>query len=60
MKRQEKFIRREFNEQGFGGRFGVGLPRISNGSILFLQHIISKMKAKSEGGTRLAIVFRKI
>lgn len=56
-KPQQKFIKREFDEQGFGGRFGAGLPRISDGSLLFLQHMISKMKSKDEGGTRLAIVF---
>ncbi|HVA65906.1 MAG TPA: class I SAM-dependent DNA methyltransferase [Elusimicrobiota bacterium] len=56
-KRQEQFIRRESEEQGFGGRFGAGLPRINDGSFLFLQHMMSKMKDAKEGGTRLAIVF---
>ncbi|MBI4677788.1 MAG: SAM-dependent DNA methyltransferase [Elusimicrobia bacterium] len=56
-KPQETFIRRESEEQGFGGRFGAGLPRINDGSLLFLQHMISKMKDPKEGGTRLAIVF---
>ncbi|MEK7680367.1 MAG: class I SAM-dependent DNA methyltransferase, partial [Deltaproteobacteria bacterium] len=56
-KPEEDFIRREHEEQGFGGRFGVGLPRINDGSFLFLLHMISKMKAVKEGGTRLAIVF---
>lgn len=56
-KPQETFIRRESEEQGFGGRFGAGLPRINDGSFLFLQHMISKMKDPNEGGTRLAIVF---
>ena len=51
------FIKREHEEQGFGGRFGAGLPRINDGSLLFLQHMISKMKDLAEGGTRLAIVF---
>lgn len=51
------FIKKEHDEQGFGGRFGAGLPRISDGSLLFLQHMISKMKPPEEGGTRLAIVF---
>ncbi|MBN1459787.1 MAG: SAM-dependent DNA methyltransferase [Armatimonadetes bacterium] len=50
-------IKREHEEQGFGGRFGAGLPRINDGSLLFLQHMISKMKTPEEGGTRLAIVF---
>ena len=56
-KPQENIIRREHEEQGFGGRFGAGLPRINDGSLLFLQHMISKMKESKEGGTRLAIVF---
>ncbi len=47
----------EHSAQGFAGRFGAGLPRINDGSFLFLQHMISKMKSLSEGGARLAIVF---
>ena len=54
---QADFIRREHEEQGFGGRFGAGLPRINDGSLLFLLHMISKMKDAKDGGTRLAIVF---
>ena len=54
---QADFIKREHEEQGFGGRFGAGLPRINDGSLLFLLHMISKMKDPKEGGTRLAIVF---
>ncbi|NOQ33299.1 MAG: N-6 DNA methylase, partial [Methanosarcinales archaeon] len=56
-KPQQNFIRKEHEEQGFGGRFGAGLPRINDGSFLFLQHQISKMKDPEEGGTRLSIVF---
>jgi len=56
-KPEEDAIRKEHEEQGFGGRFGAGLPRINDGSLLFLQHMISKMKPPKEGGTRLAIVF---
>jgi type I restriction enzyme M protein len=56
-KPEEQFIRREHAEQGFGGRFGAGLPRINDGSLIFLQHMISKMKDPKEGGTRLGIVF---
>jgi len=56
-KPEADFIKREHEEQGFGGRFGAGLPRINDGSLLFLQHMISKMKDPKEGGTRLAIVF---
>lgn len=56
-KPEEDFIRREHEEQSFGGRFGAGLPRINDGALLFLQHMISKMKNQKEGGTRLGIVF---
>ena len=56
-KLEEDFVKKEHSEQGFSRRFGAGLPRISNGSLLFLQHMISKMKELKEGGTRLAIVF---
>ena len=56
-KPEEDFITKEHEEQGFGGRFGAGLPRINDGSLLFLQHMISKMKDPKDGGTRLAIVF---
>ncbi len=56
-KPEENAVRREHEEHGFGGRFGAGLPRINDGSLLFLQHMISKMKTPKEGGTRLAIVF---
>lgn len=44
-------------ELGFAGRFGAGLPRINDGSFLFLQHMISKMKPADGKGTRLGIVF---
>ncbi|MBT9438535.1 MAG: N-6 DNA methylase [Desulfobacterales bacterium] len=56
-KPQQNFIKKEHDEQGYGGRFGAGLPRINDGSFLFLQHMISKRKERKEGGTRLAIVF---
>jgi type I restriction enzyme M protein len=56
-KADKNAIEKEHQEQGYGGRFGAGLPRINDGSFLFLQHMISKFKDPSEGGTRLAIVF---
>jgi len=56
-KPEADFIKREHEEQGFGGRFGAGLPRINDGSLLFLLHMISKRKDPKDGGTRLAIVF---
>jgi len=50
-------VRDEHAKRGFGGRFGAGLPRINDGSFLFLQHMIHKMKRPEAGGSRLAIVF---
>jgi len=55
-KKSEKFIREEYEKEGYDGRFGAGLPRISDGSLLFLQHLISKMK-QDEKGSRIAIIF---
>ena len=55
-KKSEKFIKDEHASKGFAGRFGAGLPAISDGSLLFLQHMISKMKRK-KGGSRIGIVF---
>lgn len=56
-KKVEKDVRDEYEAKGFAGRFGAGLPRINDGSFLFLQHMISKMKPVEQGGSRLAIVF---
>ena len=56
-KKVESYVRKEAEELGFEGRFGAGLPRISDGSLLFIQHMISKMKPVREGGGRIAIVF---
>ena len=56
-KKVEDEIKAEHTKLGFAGRFGAGLPRINDGSFLFLQHMISKMKRPDEGGSRLAIVF---
>ncbi len=53
-KKAQKIIKAESENKGFSGRFGAGLPRINDGSLLFLQHMISKMKAS---GTRIGIVF---
>lgn len=55
-KKVEKEIKAEYDKKGFGGRFGAGLPSISDGSLMFLQHMISKMM-QSDTGSRLAIVF---
>jgi type I restriction enzyme M protein len=56
-KKVQREIEDEHDKLGFGGRFGAGLPRINDGSFLFLQHMISKLKRPDEGGGRLAIVF---
>ncbi len=54
-KKVEQAIRDEHEKLGYGGRFGPGLPRVNDGSFLFLQHMISKFK-KNGTGSRLAIV----
>jgi type I restriction enzyme M protein len=53
-KKAEKIIKAEYENKGYSGRFGAGLPRINDGSLLFLQHMISKMK---KDGSRIGIVF---
>jgi len=53
----EKAVRDEHERRGHAGRFGPGLPRKNDGSLLFLLHMLSKMKRSEEGGSRLAIVF---
>lgn len=61
-KKVEKEVREEHEERGFAGRFGPGLPRINDGSLLFLLHMISKMKpakaanGEAAQGSRLCIV----
>ena len=55
-KKIEAVIRKEYEEQGFNGRFGPGLPRVSDGSLLFLLHLISKMRPAVDGGSRFGIV----
>ena len=55
-KKVEKDIRKEHEQQGFNGRFGAGLPRVSDGSLLFLLHLISKMRPAHDGGCRFGIV----
>lgn len=53
-KKAKKIIKTEADNKGMRGRFGAGLPRINDGSLLFLQHMISKIKPD---GTRIGIVF---
>lgn len=56
-KKIQKKVKDEHEEFGHGGRFGAGLPSVSDGSFLFLMHLMSKMKPADSGGSRLAIVF---
>ena len=56
-KKVQDEVQAEAQTKGFAGRFGAGLPRINDGSFLFLQHMISKMKRPEDGGSRVAIVF---
>ena len=53
-KKVEQPIREESQRLGFAGRFGAGLPRVNDGSLLFLQHMLAKMKPES---SRIAVVF---
>jgi type I restriction enzyme M protein len=55
-KKIEKEVRKEAEQLGFNGRFGPGLPRVSDGSLLFLLHLISKMQPAKDGGSRFGIV----
>lgn len=52
-KKVEKVVEEEHETQGFAGRFGAGLPRINNGFLLFLLHMISKMKRPEDGDSAL-------
>jgi type I restriction enzyme M protein len=54
-KRDEEDVKAE-HERGEAGRFGAGLPRISDGQLLFLQHMLSHMQPPEEGGSRVAII----
>ncbi|MEJ7827022.1 MAG: class I SAM-dependent DNA methyltransferase [Segetibacter sp.] len=60
-KKQQTQIVREHEKQGFSGRFGAGLPRVNDGALLFLQHMIDKFERVDEKtlkyGSRLAVVF---
>jgi type I restriction enzyme M protein len=55
-KKIQKFINTEYTDKGFEGRFGAGLPRVSDGSLLFLMHLVSKMRPQHEGGSRIGII----
>jgi type I restriction enzyme M protein len=55
-KKIEKEVRKEAETLGYSGRFGPGLPRVSDGSLLFLLHLISKMAPVKDGGSKFGIV----
>lgn len=55
-KKVQKQITDEHSHKGFDGRFGPGLPRVSDGSLLFLLHLVSKMRDPREGGSRIGII----
>ncbi len=55
-RKQRPLVVRERAEAGGAGRFGAGLPRVSDGSLLFLQHMWQKRKREVAHGSRLAIV----
>ncbi|MDA0911176.1 MAG: N-6 DNA methylase, partial [Proteobacteria bacterium] len=55
-KKVEKAVKDEHKLRGYNGRFGAGLPRVSDGSLLFLMHLISKMRPVTEGGSRIGII----
>ena len=55
-KKVQKQITDEYSHKGFDGRFGPGLPRVSDGSLLFLLHLVSKMRDPRDGGSRIGII----
>lgn len=55
-KKVQKQVTDEHKTKGFEGRFGPGLPRVSDGSLLFLMHLVSKMRDPREGGSRIGII----
>jgi type I restriction enzyme M protein len=55
-KKVQRQVTDEHQERGFEGRFGPGLPRVSDGSLLFLLHLVSKMRDPREGGSRIGII----
>ena len=55
-KKVQKEVTDEHKFKGYDGRFGPGLPRVSDGSLLFLLHLVSKMRDPREGGSRIGII----
>ncbi len=56
-RQQQRYIEHERDTLGYQGRFGAGTPRINDGALLFLQHMIDKMRRPEDGGSRIGIVF---
>ena len=54
-KKSRAAVVKEHDERGFAGRFGAGLPRISDGQLLFVEHMVAKMRPVSDGGGRVAV-----
>lgn len=54
--KDQTFVEREAKERGFDGRFGAGTPRVSDGSMLFIQHLVNKLESPEKGGGRAAII----
>ncbi|PAV27541.1 type I restriction enzyme M protein [Tamilnaduibacter salinus] len=55
-KKVREQVEKEHKQQGYNGRFGPGLPRVSDGSLLFLMHLVAKMRAREDGGSRIGII----
>ncbi|WP_270411180.1 type I restriction-modification system subunit M [Microbacterium maritypicum] len=55
-KDQRSYVDEEHARLGFNGRFGPGTPAVSDGAMLFLLHLVSKMRKTEDGGSRIAIV----
>lgn len=54
-KKVQSDVLKEAKTLGYSGRFGAGTPRVSDGQLLFLQHMISKMRPREDGGARIAV-----
>ncbi|MFS8170994.1 type I restriction-modification system subunit M [Vreelandella titanicae] len=55
-KKVQKQVTDEHKHRGYDGRFGPGLPRVSDGSLLFLMHLVAKMRTRQDGGSRIGII----
>ncbi|WP_101622837.1 type I restriction-modification system subunit M [Bifidobacterium parmae] len=54
-KKSKREVEAEYRNEGFRGRFGAGLPRVSDGQLLFIEHMVSKMRPAGLGGGRIAV-----